>query len=1078
MWLWIEFESNEACLKLQENKEVSWYFTHLKHIQHTFILDERVVWIEISGLSLNAWTPNAFKKIAESWGDPLFVDEDPNEIVSIGRVCIKTKIHGHINETYKVIILGKAYNVSVKEFTGWTPDIKYMDATSGYNSESDKSEKLEEALDENGPFDKEEGEIPKDEPNEEHEFDINTQWADANVSQVPKQENFSTEFPTSSVAKNEKEESRIVEVPSSPLISHPPRLSHHVNRGSPKHPSHFSSAPVKSSRVSKSQTKSFGNHGSMIEAFVSHIEMGNVLGYDMEGSKNDLKKFIDSLGVKQGGLASIWDPNAFSKVNEFHFEHLLIVEDFNVVRWASERFGTTFNHASAKAFNRFIRDAQLWEVPLGGQPDCFFQKQNKDFKGCHQGMELETKRSCDLRRDDLIKKIKDFDSNIVSQNADFPADSHPAAWIDRLRVIDFNENVDASQKAKIKWDIEADENSKFFHAIVNQKRRYLSIQGVKVDGIWIDDPSGIKGAFHSFFEKKFQKIDVVKMANRSPFYKSLTPEQNTLLTSPILETDIKDAIWDCGSDKSPGPDGFTFAFYKEFWNVVKKDILAFVGYFFTTVPCPMMISDFHPLSLIGAQYKIIAKVLANRLARVIDIIISPEQSAFIKQRQILDGPLMVNEVIQWCKRKKSKLMVMHFMGFNETWVEWISGCLHSASASILINGSPTCEFNSSVGILLLASSPNDSPNGKLLFYPLVEEPLSSLRFYRLSNTLLTSPILETDIKDAIWDCGSDKSPRPDGFTFAFYKEFWNVVKKDILAFVGYFFTTGIIPRGCNTSFITLIPKVPCPMVMHSMSPTCEFNILRGLRQGDPLSPFLFIIAMEGLHVAMEDAMAAGLPIDCNMALVKSWDPIIGKFSKRLTKWKASLLSIGGRTTLFSSVLGALDDGSETRWNRFVPRKVNVFIWRALRDRLPTRWNLSRRGVEIASITCPICDNEIDTSYHTLWVYSLATSLWIRVFKWLEFNPPVIPNLRGIFTWIEELHISSNKKAITEVVCSVVLWALWNFRNDMIFGDIHPKCSILYNKVVDFSFRWYSSRNKLSSISWSNWIQNPIEVYTL
>nr|GFC83460.1 RNA-directed DNA polymerase, eukaryota [Tanacetum cinerariifolium] len=72
------------------------------------------------------------------------------------------------------------------------------------------------------------------------------------------------------------------------------------NRRSPKQPSHFSSAPVKSSRVSKSQTKSFGNHGSMIEAFVSHIEMGKVLGYDMEGSKNDLKKFIDSLGVKQG----------------------------------------------------------------------------------------------------------------------------------------------------------------------------------------------------------------------------------------------------------------------------------------------------------------------------------------------------------------------------------------------------------------------------------------------------------------------------------------------------------------------------------------------------------------------------------------------------------------------------------------------------------------------------------------------------------------------------------------------------------------------------------------------------------
>ncbi|GJR68405.1 RNA-directed DNA polymerase, eukaryota, reverse transcriptase zinc-binding domain protein [Tanacetum coccineum] len=403
---------------------------------------------------------------------------------------------------------------------------------------------------------------------------------------------------------------------------------------------------------------------------------------------------------RSGGLASIWDPNAFSKVNEFHFEHLLIVEgiwiasqtqcfminvyapqddskkeklwndildfmnmnrghhlifgDFNVVRLASERFGTTFNHASANAFNRFIRDAQLWDVPLGGHmftrfnkhgdklskldrfliseslapsfqkftghvldslisdhrpimlsplsndfgptpfkfynswlldksllpalidfwenyiplkqdnPVVSFKNKMKALKVVIKEWNLKRKDPVSYERDDLIKKIKDFDSNIVSQNADFPADSHRAAWIDRLRVIDFNENVDASQKAKIKWDIEADENSKFFHAIVNQKRRYLSIQGIKVDGIWIDDPSGIKGAFHSFFEKKFQKIDVVKIVNRSPFYKSLTPEQNTLLTSPILETDIKDAIWDCGSDKSPGPDGLTFPFYKEF----------------------------------------------------------------------------------------------------------------------------------------------------------------------------------------------------------------------------------------------------------------------------------------------------------------------------------------------------------------------------------------------------------------------------------------------------------------------------------------------------------------------------------
>nr|GFB28751.1 RNA-directed DNA polymerase, eukaryota, reverse transcriptase zinc-binding domain protein [Tanacetum cinerariifolium] len=236
------------------------------------------------------------------------------------------------------------------------------------------------------------------------------------------------------------------------------------------------------------------------------------------------------------------------------------------------------------------------------------------------------------------------------------------------------ENLDISQKAKVKWDIEADENYKFFHAIINQKRRYLSIHGINHEGIWLSNPQDIKDSFHSFFESKFKKVEAAKVVSRSQFYKTVQPDQNVFLTSVITEAEIREAVWDCGSDKSPEPDGFTFAFYKKFWDMIKVDVVAFVQAFFNTStfprgcnasfvalipkgPNPMVISDFRPISLIGAQYKIIAKVMANRLAQVIDSVISHEQSAFIKHRQILDGPLMVNEVIKWCQRKKSKLMV-------------------------------------------------------------------------------------------------------------------------------------------------------------------------------------------------------------------------------------------------------------------------------------------------------------------------------------------------------------------------------------------------------------------------------------
>ncbi|GJW59143.1 RNA-directed DNA polymerase, eukaryota, reverse transcriptase zinc-binding domain protein [Tanacetum coccineum] len=124
------------------------------------------------------------------------------------------------------------------------------------------------------------------------------------------------------------------------------------------------------------------------------------------------------------------------------------------------------------------------------------------------------------------------------------------------------------------------------------------------------------------------------------------------------------------------------------------------------------LSDFRPISLIGCQYKIICKILANRLNLVIDELISHENSAFIKGGQILDGPLILNEIVSWCKsRKKQALLfkvdfqkafdsvrwdhlddILGKFGFGSKWRGWIRGCLHSSKASVFVNGSLTEEF--------------------------------------------------------------------------------------------------------------------------------------------------------------------------------------------------------------------------------------------------------------------------------------------------------------------------------------------------------------------------------------------------
>ena len=139
-----------------------------------------------------------------------------------------------------------------------------------------------------------------------------------------------------------------------------------------------------------------------------------------------------------------------------------------------------------------------------------------------------------------------------------------------------------------------------------------------------------------------------------------------------MDDEIKKAV-DCGVDRSPGPDGFTFRFLRHFWEILADYVMAFVQEFFdkpnfpmgcnssfvTLIPKvdnPIHINDYRPISLIGLQFKIIVKLLTNRLVPVLHGIIGMEQYAFIKSRQILVGPLMVNELVKWFKKKKKKLM--------------------------------------------------------------------------------------------------------------------------------------------------------------------------------------------------------------------------------------------------------------------------------------------------------------------------------------------------------------------------------------------------------------------------------------
>ncbi|GJR74302.1 RNA-directed DNA polymerase, eukaryota, reverse transcriptase zinc-binding domain protein [Tanacetum coccineum] len=543
---------------------------------------------------------------------------------------------------------------------------------------------------------------------------------------------------------------------------------------------------------------------------------------------------------------------------------------------------------------------------------------------------------------------------------------------------------------------------------LKKRRRQLAIKGTMKNGVWIEEPSIVKAEFMGHFRHRFQQPTCIPPSLDTDLLNPLPSSQRDFLERPFSRDEIKRVVWDCGGDRAPGPNGFTFKFFTSFWDLIEDDVVRFMHEFFCSnffpkgcnssfialilkVSNAKSVSDFWPISLIGCQYKIIRKLLVNRLSTVIRDCVSTVQSTFIKGRNILDDPLTLNEVLAWYCRH----LIMDKLGFGSKWRAWINGCLHNARFSVLVNGSPTEEFKVFRGLR------QGDPTSPFLFILAIE----GLHALISKADALGVGVTEEEVSYManIIGCGASKFPLKYlgvllvlGNLPIYYMSIYLMpmsIRKKLESMRNKFFIGG----DPDEKKITWIKWDRC--LASKEDSGLRIDSIYGLNIGllfKWIGRFLcnhsdlWVRVIKSIH-----DLEGGINIVSNKGLkCSTW----GSISSSINSLKSKGFSLTSVRHLVDSYI--LDTGHEaTRWNRSLRIKVNVFLWRLKLNKLPSRVNLDRRGIEVSSLLCPSCHGDIETVNHSFFNCDMAKDLWSLLSNWWELDIPVCGNIAKWYDWL-------------------------------------------------------------------------------
>ncbi|GKC87355.1 RNA-directed DNA polymerase, eukaryota, reverse transcriptase zinc-binding domain protein [Tanacetum coccineum] len=434
-----------------------------------------------------------------------------------------------------------------------------------------------------------------------------------------------------------------------------------------------------------------------------------------------------------------------------------------------------------------------------------------------------------------------------------------------------------------------------------------------------------------------------------------------------------------------------------------------------------MVKDFRPISLIGSLYKIIAKILENRLVTVLGDIVNKVQSAFVADRQILDGPFMLNKLVQWWSQTGDPLSPFMFILVMEG--------LHISFQRVVDAGHVLDCFYRASGLRI-------NMNKSKLMGVAVEDDKVDQAAMKIGCVTLKAPFSYLGLKvrgsmsriqswneiiDRVVARLSNWKMKTmsigvasfEIYSLSFFNEIDHLGKKPIwvkwksvLAFkekgglavsslytlnralmfkwVWRFFTQGSSLWARVIKAIHGVDEKIGKNVKSTFS-SIWVDIIReaekikeyGIDLLKKLYPRLFSLETNknvtvASKLSQSSLVSSFRRVPRGVAEQSQLDALMDKLHdvslvNMRDRWVWSLEGLGD--FFVASVRKLVDDNTlpevsaKSRWVKVVPIKVNIHAWKVRLYCLPTRLNLSRRGLDIDSILCPMCENAVESTRH-------------------------------------------------------------------------------------------------------------------